>query len=176
MDDARDNAGGETARHLTSGRTSGHPTIGYQWVAVLCLLISLTGCKTRYVTQEVPVMIHDSVRVVQTERVTDTIRETNTISLIDTMWLDTSTVPTLGMPILHHDRTTNVSSDKQEKSHKETADTVYIEKEKPVIVTNTEIKEVNKLYWWQTVLMWLGGALGIGIAAMVAWAIWRVRH
>lgn len=174
MGDARDNAGGKTASHPTSGRTASHPTIGYQWVAVLCLLW-LAGCSPRVVTQEVPVMIHDSVRVVQTERVTDTIWQSSVVNIIDTMWLDTSTVATLGMPILHHDRTTNVSSDKQEKRSKETADTVYIEKEKPVIVTNTEIKEVNKLYWWQTMLMWLGVVAGAGGLLVAGYKLRRRR-
>lgn len=111
---------------------------------VICAMFG--GCKTRYITQEVPVVIHDSIRVIQNERITDTIRETNTISLIDTMWLDTSTIATLGMPTLHHDRTTNVSSNKKEISSRATSNMVHIEKEKPAVVTKTEVKEVIAFY------------------------------
>ena len=146
-----------------------------KWLIAGVFFSALCGCSPRVVTQEVPVMIHDSVRVVQTERVTDTIRETNTISLIDTMWLDTSTVATLGMPVLHHARTTSVASDRNERSTNTSADTICVYRDKPVPY-KVEVPVVRPLTWWQRVLMWLGGVLGIGIVTMVAWAMWRVRH
>lgn len=150
------------------------PVLGLIAGALLCLALSLlmSGCKTRYITQEVPVVVHDSIRVIQNERITDTIRETNTISLIDTMWLDTSTIATLGMPTLHHDRTTNVSSNKQEISSRATSNMVHIEKEKPAVVTKTEVKEVNRLHWWQKALMWLGVVAGL---LGGAWVLWRIK-
>lgn len=40
---------------------------------------------------------------------------------------------------------------------------------------DTEIKEVNKIYWWQSLLMWTGGILLIVLGMGVAWHIGRKR-
>ena len=142
-------------------------------VAVFCaLLFDLCGCKTRYITTEVPVTIHDSVRVVQTERVTDTIWYSNIVNVIDTMWLDTSTVATIGMPVLHHDRTTSVTNNRQERSNKTIADTVYMEREKPVPY-KVEVPITKPLNRWQKVMIWIGS---IALALLGLGALWRIKR
>ena len=40
---------------------------------------------------------------------------------------------------------------------------------------DTEIKEVNKIYWWQSLLMWTGGILLIVFGMGMAWHIGK-RH
>ena len=125
----------------------------------ICWLLS--GCSPRIVTKEVPVTVHDSVRVVSVEQRQDTIWRFSTERIMDTLWLDTSTIATLGMPTLHHDRVTERTSDKGKVRVVNTTDTIYVEREVPVPVVTHEVKEVNVLHWWQKALMWAGGILGL---------------
>ena len=123
---------------------------------ICCLLLTLCGCKTRYVTQELPVEIHDTIYKVSTHSKVDTLWRKDSISVIDTMWVDTSTIATLGMPTLHHNRTTIANSNQGKVSVQQRVDTVLRVKETPVTLTKVETKEANKLHWWQKVLMWIG--------------------
>lgn len=128
------------------------------WV---CWLLS--GCSPRIVTKEVPVTVHDSVRVVSVEQRQDTLWQFDTERIMDTLWLDTSTVASLGMPTIHHGRTTERTTDKGKVRVVNTTDTIYVEREVPVPVVTHEVKEVNVLRWWQKVLMWAGivGIVGV---------------
>lgn len=128
------------------------------WV---CWLLS--GCSPRIVTKEVPVTVHDSVRVVSVEQRVDTMWQFDTERIMDTLWLDTSTVASLGMPTIRHDRTTERTTDKGKVRVVNTTDTIYVEREVPVPVVTHEVKEVNVLRWWQKALMWAGivGIVGL---------------
>lgn len=134
--------------------------IGDAWVAILtiigalliCLCITLlTGCKTRYITTEVPVVLHerDSIVKVQQFHTHDTLMVRDSIFTIvkgDTVLIE---------------RWHNL----QAINHVARVDTVYKDREveKPVQVTTTELREVNHLHWWQKCLMWCGAfAIGIG--------------
>lgn len=52
-------------------------------------------------------------------------------------------------------------------------DTVYKDKIVPKVVNTKTIEkvEVNRLKWWQTALMWVGGVLSIIIAAVVVYKL-----
>ena len=134
--------------------------IGDAWVAILtiigalliCLCITLlTGCRTRYITTEVPVVLHerDSIVKVQQFHTHDTLMVRDSIFTIvkgDTVLIE---------------RWHNL----QAINHVARVDTVYKDREveKPVQVTTTELREVNHLHWWQKCLMWCGAfAIGIG--------------
>lgn len=122
------------------------------------IVIMLFGCKTRRIVQEVPIEIHDTTyrSIIQTR--IDTLWKMDSISIIDTMWIDTSTIATLGMPTLHHNRTTTALSNQGKVSNTNRVDTFLQVKEIPKIVKQKEYIEVEKpLYWWQKVLMWIGG-------------------
>ena len=145
---------------------------------ILALLIAmwicwlLSGCSPRVVTREVPVPVHDSIQVVSVQERVDTLWRYDTERVVDTLWLDTSTIATLGMPTLHHDRITERTSDKGKASSVSSSDTVFVEREIPVPITTTEIKEVNRLWWWQKALMWMGGiALVLGAAFKIYKAV-----
>lgn len=115
---------------------------------VLCAMInSLTSCKTRYITNEVPVVLHerDSIVTVQQFHTHDTLLMRDSVyhyihgdTVIIERWHQLQAINN----IVRVDTVTNV-----------------VEHEKPVTVTTTEIKEVNRLKWWQKTLMWLGGGL-----------------
>ena len=130
---------------------------------VVCWLIG--GCKTRYI--EVAVPVHDSTKVVSVQTMQDTLWRYDTERIVDTMYIDTSTIATLGMPTLRHDRLAERTSDKGKVTVKQSVDTIYIEREVPVPVVAHEVKEVNRLHWWQKVLMTVGI---IGIIALLLYA------
>jgi len=131
---------------------------------VVCWLIG--GCSPRVVTKEVPVTVHDSVRVVSVEQRVDTIWQFSAERIMDTLWLDTSTVASLGMPTIRHDRLTERTTDKGKVRVVSSTDTIYIEREVPVPVKETVVQEVNRLRWWQEALCWAGG-IGIAVTALL---------
>lgn len=138
---------------------------------VVCWLLG--GCSPRIVTKEVPVTVHDSVRVVSVEQRVDTLWQFSAERIMDTLWLDTSTVASLGMPTIRHDRLTERTTDKGKVRVVSSTDTIYIEREVPVPVKETVVQEVNRLRWWQKVLMWAGGIALLGCGA---WVVLKVKH
>ena len=130
----------------------------------LCWLIG--GCSPRIVEVEKPVTIHDSVRVVSVEQRVDTMWQFSAERIMDTLWLDTSTVASLGMPTIRHDRLTERTTDKGKVRVVSITDTIYVEREVPVPVVTHEVKEVNVLRWWQKILM-AAGIIGIVTLAVV---------
>lgn len=140
-----------------------------RFTIVVFIAIALLGCKTRRIVQEVPIEIHDTTyrSIIQTR--IDTLWKMDSISIIDTMWIDTSTIATLGMPVLHHNRTTTALSNQGKVSNTNRVDTFLLVKEIPKIVKQKEYIEVEKpLYWWQKALMWIGGiSFGILFAIFV---------
>lgn len=144
--------------------------IGDAWVMILtiigalliCLCITLlTGCKTRYITQEVPVVVHER----------DSIYKVNTLQVHDTLIYRDS--------VFHLIKGDTILIEKwhtlQAVNHVARVDTVYKDRnvEVPVTVTKTEVREINKIHWWQKALMWLG-AFAIGICG--GWIWWRIRR
>ena len=138
-----------------------------------CTCWLLTGCSTRYVTQEVPVRVHDSIKVTSIVEHRDTLWRYDTEVIVDTMYIDTTTIATLGMPMLVRERGRFNTSERGRSSASQSVDTVYIEKEKPVFVKHTEVKEVNKMYWWQKVLCAIGG---LSLVATIIYLTIRYKH
>ena len=135
---------------------------------VVCWL--LCGCKTRYI--EVAVPVHDSIKVVSVQTMQDTLWRYDTERIVDTMYIDTTTIATLGMPTLRHERATERISDKGKASVKHTTDTLYIEREVPVTIK--EVVEVErKASLIERALMWAGG---IGIAVTLLLVATRIRQ
>ena len=143
--------------------------IGDAWMAILtiiaamliCLCITLlSGCRTRYITQEVPVVLHDRDSVVSVQH----------IHTHDTLMMRDSVFTLVKGDTIRIERWHTL----QAVNHIARIDTLWREKvvEQPVQVTTTEIKEVNRLRWWQTVLMWLGAAT---LAIIGWWAISKAR-
>lgn len=127
---------------------------------VFWVLWLFSSCKTKYITQEVPVEVHDTTYKVSIHSKVDTLWKRDSISIIDTMWVDTSTIATLGMPTLRHNRTTTTNSNQGKVSVQQKVDTLIQVKEIPKIVYRTEYEEIEKpLNWWQTTLMWVGGSV-----------------
>lgn len=150
--------------------TYNQKNIGDAWVAILtiigalliCLCITLlTGCKTRYITQEIPVVLHDRDSIVSVQH----------IHTHDTLMVRDSIFTIVKGDTVLIERWHNL----QAINHVARVDTVYKDREveKPVTVTTTEIKEVNRLKWWQKALMWLGG---IALIVVGCGAYWKFRR
>lgn len=115
-------------------------------IALVVLALVCFSCKTRYITQteykEVPVVMHDTIAQ-NIWRIDTTIVKDSVYFAIkgDTVFKERYNTK-LRIKVAH--------------------DTINKVVEKPVEVLRTSIKtetkEVNRLYWWQKVLMIIGGA------------------
>ena len=115
-------------------------------LALVMLAVVLCGCKTKYITEteykEVPVVMHDTVA--------------KNIWRIDTTIVKDSVYFAIKGDTIYKERYNT------KWRIKVAHDTISNVVEKPVEVLRTSIKtetkEVNRLYWWQKVLMIIGGA------------------
>lgn len=115
-------------------------------IALVVLAIVLCSCKTKYITEteykEVPVVMHDTVA--------------KNIWRIDTTIVKDSVYFAVKGDTIYKEKYNTLW--KIKVAH----DTINKVVEKPVeVVRNsvkTETKEVNHIYWWQKVLMIIGGA------------------
>ena len=115
-------------------------------LALVVLAVVLCGCKTKYITEteykEVPVVMHDTVAK-NIWRIDTTIVKDSVYFAVkgDTVFMERYNTK-WRIKVAH--------------------DTINKVVEKPVEVIHnsvkTETKEVNRLYWWQKVLMLIGGA------------------
>ena len=121
-------------------------------LALVMLAVVLCSCKTKYITEteykEVPVVMHDTVQS------HDTLK---TIAWrIDTTIVKDSVYFAIKGDTVFKERYNT------KWRIKVAHDTINKVVEKPVeVVRNsvkTETKEVNRIYWWQKVLMIIGGA------------------
>ena len=115
-------------------------------IALVVLALVCFSCKTRYITQtdykEVPVVMHDTIA--------------NNIWRIDTTIVKDSVYFAVKGDTIFKERYNT------KWRIKVAHDTINKVVEKPVeVVRNSvknETKEVNRLYWWQKVLILIGGA------------------
>lgn len=113
-----------------------------------------SSCRTVRVVEQVPVHVHDTLRLTQTLRDSifiDHFREVT--KKADTIYI-TDSIAVIKYSLI--------------------TDTAYRYIERPVVVSKTETVEVEKpLRWWQKGLMW-AGAIGI-ITALAAVGSWIRR-
>lgn len=115
-------------------------------LALVVLALVLCSCKTKYITQteykEVPVVMHDTVKTMAWRIDTTIVKDSVYFAIKgDTIFKERYNTK-WRIKVAH--------------------DTINKVVEKPVEVfrnsVKTETKEVNRLYWWQKVLMIIGGA------------------
>lgn len=115
-------------------------------LALVVLVLVCFSCKTKYITnteyKEVPVVMHDTIA--------------KNIWRIDTTFVKDSVYFAIKGDTIYKERYNTkwrikVAHDTIKK---------FVEKPMEVLRTSikTEIKEVNRLYWWQKVMMIIGGA------------------
>lgn len=124
-------------------------------LALVMLAVVLCGCKTKYITEteykEVPVVMHDTVA--------------KNIWRIDTTIVKDSVYFAIKGDTIYKEKYNTLWRIKV--AH----DTINKVVEKPVEVLRTSIKtetkEVNRLYWWQKVLILLGCASLIDLIVQI---------
>lgn len=129
----------------------------FKFFLIFTLLESLVGCRTVRVVEQVPVHVHDTLRITQTLR--------------DSIYIDHF------REVTQKDDTIYITDSVSVIKYSLITDTAYRYIERPVPVVRTEQVEVKKpLSWWQKTLMYTGVAsLVILLAAAVIWWV-RRRH
>ena len=123
---------------------------GLRFTVYGLLLLTLVGCKTVKVIEQVPVYVHDTAY--QTKEVHDStyIDRWHTIIQKGDTVFDTKTIT---------------------KTLTKT-DTAYKVVEKPVVVSKTETVEVERpLRWWQKMFMYMGL---VGLMALIGWIVLKI--
>ena len=131
-------------------------------IALVVLALVCFSCKTKYITQteykEVPVVMHDTVA--------------KNIWRIDTTIVKDSVYFAVKGDTIFKERYNTLW--KIKVAH----DTINKVVEKPVEVLRTSIKtetkDVNRLYWWQNVLMIIGGASLIYLVVQLG-KLWKYK-
>lgn len=131
-------------------------------LALVMLAVVLCGCKTKYITEteykEVPVVMHDTVA--------KNIWRIDTTIVKDSVYFDVK-----GDTIYKERYNTKWRI-------KVAHDTINKVVEKPVEVIHnsvkTETKEVNRIYWWQNVLMLIGCASLIYLVVQLV-KLWKYK-
>ena len=126
-------------------------------MVMLLLFAVVSSCKTRYITTEVPVVVEQKTH------------EKSVELRVDTVYHRDSTIVLLKGDTLV-ERHYNTIYKVREKL---VADTVRDTVPKVVVQRVAEVREVNKLHWWQSALMWAGGLL---IAAALAALILIIKR
>lgn len=119
-----------------------------KWLIPILLLLLAVSCKTRYITQEVPVVVEHTTTNNHTEWRTDTLYHKDSVYVYqqgDTL-----------REVRYIERW----------RYRDVVVTDTLRDSVPVVteVVRTEFREVNKIHWWQKILMWCGG---IGLAVIV---------
>ena len=127
----------------------------FKFFLIFTILESLVGCRTVRVVEQVPVHVHDTLRLSQTLR--------------DSVYIDHF------REVTQKNDTIYVTDSIAVVKYSLITDTAYRYIERPVTVTHTEQVEVEKpLRWWQKTLMYTGvAALVILLAAAAIW--WEYR-
>ena len=131
-------------------------------IALVVLALVCFSCKTKYITEteykEVPVVMHDTIA--------------KNIWRIDTTIVKDSVYLAVKGDTIYKEKYNTLW--KIKVAH----DTINKVVEKPVeVVRNsvkTETKEVNRLYWWQKVLMLIGGASLIYLVVQLS-KLWKYK-
>ena len=131
-------------------------------IALVVLALVLCSCKTKYITEteykEVPVVMHDTI--------------SKNIWRIDTTIVKDSVYFAVKGDTIYKERYNTLWKIKVDH------DTINKVVGKPVeVVRNsvkTETKEVNRIYWWQKVLMIIGGASLIYLVVQLI-KLWKYK-
>ena len=127
----------------------------FQFFLIFTLLESLVSCRTVRVVEQVPVYVHDTLRLTQT--------------LHDSIYIDHF------REVAQMNDTIYITDEVTKTVTKIVTDTAYRYIEKPVTLTETETVEVAKpLRWWQKALMWSGVAAVVVLLVVLLAKFWQL--
>lgn len=125
-----------------------------RYCVIALFVLTLAGCRTVKVIEQVPVEVHDTAYVN---------REVHDSTYID-KW---HTIYQKGDTVYDTKEITITKTITK-------TDTAYKVVERPITVTRTETVEVKKpLGWWQKLFMWMGVMGAVGIIGYVGWKVYR---
>lgn len=127
----------------------------FELFLIFTILASFSSCRTVRVVEQVPVLVHDTLRLSQTLR--------------DSIYIDHF------REVTKKNDTIYVTDSVAVVKYSLITDTAYRYIEQPVTITRTEQVEVEKpIRWWQKTLMYTGAAaLVVLLAAAVIWWVRR---
>ena len=127
----------------------------FQFFLIFTLLESLVSCRTVRVVEQVPVYVHDTLRLTQT--------------LHDSIYIDHF------REVTQMNDTIYITDEVTKTVTKIVTDTAYRYIEKPVTLTETETVEVAKpLRWWQKAIMWSGVAAVVVLLVVLLAKFWQL--
>ncbi len=128
---------------------------------VFILSVIFSSCRTRYITQEIPVIVHDKDSIVSVQH----------LHTHDTLLMRDSVFTIFKGDTIRIERWHTL----QAVNHIARIDTLWRERivEQPVEVKTTEVREVNRLRWWQSALCWVGG-IALIVVGCATW--WKFRR
>ena len=133
-------------------------------IALVVLALVLCSCKTKYITQteykEVPVVLHDTVA--------------KNIWRIDTTIVKDSVYFAVKGDTIYKERYNTLWKIKVAHDTINKVVTIPVEVVRTRTKTKTVVKEVNRLYWWQKVLMIIGGASLIYLVVQLC-KLWKYK-
>ena len=133
-------------------------------IALVVLALVLCSCKTKYITQteykEVPVVLHDTVA--------------KNIWRIDTTFVKDSVYFAVKGDTVYKERYNTKWRIKVAHDTINKVVTIPVEVVRTRTKTKTVVKEVNRLYWWQKVLMIIGGASLIYLVVQLC-KLWKYK-
>lgn len=135
-------------------------------LALVVLALVLCSCKTRYITEteykEVPVVMHDTVA--------------QNIWRIDTTIVKDSVYFAVKGDTVYKERYNTKWRIKIARDTVIKVVEIPVEVFKTKTITKTVVKEVNRIYWWQKVLMLIGGASLIYLIVRIYNVLKRKQH
>lgn len=133
-------------------------------LALVMQAVVLCGCRTKYITEteykEVPVVMHDTIAK-NIWRIDTTIVKDSVYFAVKGDTVFKERYNTLWRIKVAHDTINKVVEKPVEVLHKS---------------VKTETKEVNRIYWWQKVLMLIGGASLIYLIVRIYNVLKRKQH
>lgn len=125
---------------------------GLRFTVYGLLLLTLVGCKTVKVIEQVPVYVHDTAYQIKEVHDSTYIDRWHTIIQKGDTVFDTKTI-TITKTLTR-------------------TDTAYKVVERPITVTQTETVEVERpLRWWQKMFMYMGL---VGLMALIGWIALKI--
>lgn len=139
-----------------------------RWLLVVMAVILLTACKTKiqYVDRVTEVEVPVTVETVRTEYINQLYRDSVFIHDSIDRYVSGDTV------YLYKEKYIYKYMNRTDTVVKTDSIEVPVEVVKNTVSNTVEIKEVNKLKWYQTTLMWTGG---IAVLLFAAWLVWRIK-
>ena len=152
---------GKFEKDSIKGAGAAIATLALAMLIIFILSVIFSSCRTRYITTEIPVVLHNRDSIVQVQH----------FHTHDTLMMRDSVLTYIKGDTVRIERWHTLQS----INNIVRTDTIYIDKEseKPVTITEHEVVEVNRLTWWQKTLAWLGG---ITLLLGGGWVFLKIRR